>query len=176
MLFKRMDKPRFFLLLRNLIWPKKGWRRAFRYNVHRIKRLNVPPRKIAIGFAWGAAFGFTPLIGLHFILAPFFSWLTGGHVMSSLLGTLVCNPWTAPFIFLLIYNVGIYFLGHENTFTEDITGLEYFTENFMVFFKPMLIGSIPVAILIWITTFFLIKRSISIYHNRKSEPNKNTST
>ena len=171
MLFKRRDKPHFFLLLRNLVWPKKGWIRGFRYAAYRVKRLNAPPRKIAIGFAWGAAFGFTPLLGLHFILAPLFSWLTGGHVVSALLGTLVCNPWTLPFIFLLIYSVGNYILGYESLFIGNIISLEHLKENFIT----MLIGSIPIALLVWVFTFFVIKRTIRVYYDKKSKVRKSTS-
>ena len=174
MLFKRRDKRDVLLLLRNLIWPYKGWRRGIDYIGQRIRRFKVPPKKIAIGFAWGAAFGFTPLLGLHFLLAPFFSWLTGGHIMSALLGTLVCNPITIPFIFLLIYSVGIYFLGYQGAVIEDSVGPQYLLDNFMTIFMPMLIGSIPVALLIWIFTFFVTKRTMEMYYKKNKRTQKNT--
>ena len=61
---------------------------------------------IASGVACGAMVSFTPLLGLHFLLAIMFAFLIRGNLIAALTGTFVGNPITFPFIWGLIYNVG----------------------------------------------------------------------
>ena len=71
MIFKRRDKRLTFGRLKELLLPKKGWRRALDYFIHRVKRIPDTPHKIAIGIATGVFCSFTPFFGLHFFLAAF---------------------------------------------------------------------------------------------------------
>ncbi len=87
-----------------------GFRRAARYVGYRVLRLPGSTYAIAGGFAWGAAASFTPFIGLHFVLAGLAAWLARCSILASAIGTAVGNPWTFPFIWTLIYNVGIFIL------------------------------------------------------------------
>ncbi|MCK5621488.1 MAG: DUF2062 domain-containing protein, partial [Alphaproteobacteria bacterium] len=90
----------------NLIWPQIGFRRSMTYVWHRVGRLHGTPHSIAGGFAAGAAVSFTPFVGSHFVLAVLISWLTRGNIVAGLLGTAIGNPWTFPFIWLWIYELG----------------------------------------------------------------------
>ena len=76
--------------------------------LHRLARLPGTPHSIAAGFACGVAMSFTPLVGVHILLALFLSWLIGGSLFSAVIGTIVGNPWTFPFIWLWIYNLGLW--------------------------------------------------------------------
>ena len=67
------------------------------------------PNAIALGFACGSMVSFTPLLGLHFILAIVFAYLIRGNLIAALLGTIVGNPITFPFIWGMIYKVGAFF-------------------------------------------------------------------
>jgi len=105
-LFERRSKSTLIGKLRDLLWPRIGFRRSARYVGHRLARLPGSPYAIAGGFAWGAAVSFTPFIGFHFILGGIFSWMTRCSIIASAIGTAIGNPWTFPFIWAFVYNVG----------------------------------------------------------------------
>ncbi len=83
-----------------------GYGRYMSYLGLRLQRFKAPPHKIALGLACGVAASFTPLIGLHFLLAMFLTVLLRGNLIAGLLGTVVGNPWTLPLIWGLIYFTG----------------------------------------------------------------------
>ena len=72
MIFKRRNKRLTLVRLREYVVPKKGWKRAFEYVVHRLKRIPDSPQKISLGLSIGVFASFTPLFGLHFFLAGVF--------------------------------------------------------------------------------------------------------
>lgn len=110
-MFQRRIKLSSLDRIRNIVWPRSGWRRSLRYSAYRIARLPGTPHSIASGFAIGAAVAFMPIMGVHFILSAIFSMVTRSSVAASLLGTLVGNPWTFPFIWLWLYTFGNWILG-----------------------------------------------------------------
>ena len=112
-MFRRRIQPSFAARIRNLVWPRTGFSRAAKYIGYRVVRLPGSAYAIAGGFAWGGAVSFTPFIGLHFILGGIGAWLTRCNIISSAIGTAIGNPWTFPFIWTLIYHVGIAILGIE---------------------------------------------------------------
>lgn len=98
MVFRRRIRPGLVDRLRAAVLPRGGWRRGLEYLGHRVRRLPDTPHRIALGFACGVFASFTPLFGLHFILAAAFAKLVRGNVLAALLGTLVGNPLTFPVI------------------------------------------------------------------------------
>ena len=112
-MFLRRKSPGFWLRVRNVIWPKMGLSRAWRYLVHRMARLKASPHTIALGFAAGAFASFTPFVGLHFIIAGLIAFALRSSILASAIGTVVGNPLTFPFIWLATYNVGAALLGRE---------------------------------------------------------------
>ena len=112
-MFRQRIKPSCFKRICNLVWPNSGWSRYSRYLAYRIARLPGTASSIASGFSIGAAVSFMPFIGFHFILAVILSILTRSNIVASLLGTIIGNPWTFPFIWLWIYTVGNWILGAQ---------------------------------------------------------------
>ncbi|MFT3973676.1 MAG: DUF2062 domain-containing protein [Amaricoccus sp.] len=98
MVFKRRDRPPLGTRLREFVAPRGGWRRSIEYLGHRVRRLPDTPHRIAIGFAAGVFASFTPLFGLHVVLAAGLARLVRGNMLAGLLGTVVGNPITFPFI------------------------------------------------------------------------------
>ena len=82
------------------------FKRFINYYKLRLARLPASPYAISSGFACGSMVSFTPLLGLHFILAIIFAYLLRANYIAALLGTIVGNPITFPFIWGLIYKVG----------------------------------------------------------------------
>ncbi|TNE37451.1 MAG: DUF2062 domain-containing protein, partial [Alphaproteobacteria bacterium] len=145
------------------------------------ERLRGSPYSLAAGFAFGAAISFTPFIGFHFILSGIFAWIFRANILASALGTVVGNPWTFPFIWALVYNVGNWILGHpegqavlnEATLRAFFDGVwagdwAHVTHIFLDVIHPMLIGSIPVGIFVWIIFFYPLRALIRRFHHRRA--------
>ena len=96
---KILNYPKFFF--------KKGERFFYFYKL-KLARLPATSYSISAGFACGSMVSFTPLLGFHFLLAIVISFLIRGNVIAALIGTFIGNPLTFPFIWSLIYNIGIF--------------------------------------------------------------------
>lgn len=167
-MFDRRHKPSLGARARNLVWPRSGWLRATRYLVHRVRRLPGTPYAIAAGFACGAAASMTPLMGFHFVLAGLLAWIIGGSILASAIGTAVGNPWTFPFIWLWIYNLGSWMLGSPDQLGPETITPGYVWDHPMDVLLPMLAGSLPTGILIWLIMFWPIRRLVQGYQSRQS--------
>ena len=111
---------------------------------------------ISSGFACGSMVSFTPLLGLHFLLAVIFAFLIRGNFIAALIGTIVGNPITFPFIWGLIYKVGTYVTSiKQASFSYEINFQMIINHTYEIFF-PMLVGGIVIAPLVWIITYYVI--------------------
>lgn len=173
-MFSRRDKPSLFQRTRGVIWPRAGWRRSGRYIAHRISRMPDTPRSIAIGVASGAAVSFTPFIGLHFLLAAVLAWALRGNILASAIGTAVGNPWTFPFIWVVIYWIGRVVVGSERTELPTELSVQHFLDHPVDVFLPMVIGGIPLAIVMWVVFYFLTHRLVVSFqsHRRRRREKK----
>ena len=153
MLFRRRHPLRLHQKLHHFMWPKRGWGRAVRYYGKRLLRLSGTPHSIAAGFAAGVALAMTPFIGFHYLLCFVAAFLVRGNVLAAVLGTTIGNPLTFPFIWFLTFEAGNAVLGLFGRAGQAKTAEELahrlLTDSFhniWPIFEPMLIGSIPVAI------------------------------
>ena len=113
MIFKRRDPKPMLRALAEFLWPRGGWRRAFHYVKHRMRRLPDSPERIARGIWAGVFVTFTPLFGLHFVLAALLAKLMRGNILASLMATFVGNPFTFVFIAIAALHTGHWLLGTE---------------------------------------------------------------
>jgi len=183
-MFMRRTKRHPIRRVGNLLWPEIGVRRWLRYLQLKLARLPGTPYSIAAGFACGAAVSMTPFVGLHFVLAALLAWVIGANVVAGLIGTAVGNPWTFPFIWTFVHNLGSWLLAGEPTGAE--TGSAHLAIMFGDLFQgsltmdwgamlrgawpilgPMLVGSIPVGIVTWLVFYLPLKRLISGYQSRR---------
>jgi len=155
MLFRRRHPLRFYQKLNHLMWPKRGWRRALRYYGKRLMRMSGTPHRVAAGFAAGVALSMTPFIGFHYLLCFVVAFLVRGNVLAAVIGTSIGNPLTFPFIWLLTYETGNLILGWFGHADEAMTAqelthhlLSHSLRDVWPVIQPMLIGSIPVAIVV----------------------------
>ena len=77
----------------------------------RMSRIGDTPEAVARGAASGAFVAFSPLFGLHFIIAPLIAWAVRGNILASLITVLICNPFTFPFIAASSVGLGMLVLG-----------------------------------------------------------------
>jgi uncharacterized protein (DUF2062 family) len=181
MLFNRRVKPSFLANLRGFVLPKAGWRRTVIYIGHRVARLPGTPASIAMGFACGAAASITPLVGLHFGLAALLAWIFRGNLIASAIGTVVGNPWTFPLIWVGTFEVGAWIMGVDvkseavnfgrffHALWESLRhlNLQVLTDQVLPIWLPMLVGSLPLAILAWIVTYWPVQRAVAGYQHAR---------
>ena len=125
--------------------------RIFRLLKLKIYRIRDFPEAVAIGLSWGAAVSFTPLLGFHLIICYLGTWLMRGNLIAATVGTIIGNPWTFPIFFFIDYKIGLFF------FQEPLDNYEFkiqfFIDNFEALFYPTLLGSLPIAFIIWFITY-----------------------
>lgn len=110
-MFKRRIPRSSLATVGRALWPRGGWVRAARYMVYRLRRLPDPAYKISRGIACGVFVCFTPLFGLHFVVAIAMAWLIGGNLLAALLATFFGNPITFPVIAGLSVGLGSWLMG-----------------------------------------------------------------
>lgn len=169
-----------------MLWPRTGWRRFFVYYLKRLVRLSGTPHNIAAGVACGAAISFTPFVGLHVLLGLLLALIVRGNFLAVVVGTLVGNPWTFPFMWWASYEVGQFLLGgHGGAGPEpwsfaDVTGyiaeiarqagvlgpwttLKRLLADLHVVAWPMVVGSVPLGLATGLLIYFPLARAIGLY-------------
>ncbi|SRR5690606_3947977 len=184
MLFKRRTKPPFHERLLAWLWPRRGWRRAWGYAWHRVRRLKASPHAIAAGFAAGVFASFTPFMGFHFVIGFVAAFLVGGSLIASALGTIVGNPLTFPLIWFATYQVGCMLLGlepganlNEQLSRFDLMGLIHdpasiWDDILHVLWpvvRPMTVGSVPIGLAAAAVSYFSVKYVIEAFQARRRE-------
>jgi uncharacterized protein (DUF2062 family) len=109
--FKRRDSRSILRVVAEVFWPRGGWLRAANYVKHRMRRLPGTPEQIARGVFAGVFASFTPLFGLHFIVAVILAKVMRGSLLAALLGTLFGNPLTYIPIAYIALQTGHWMLG-----------------------------------------------------------------
>jgi uncharacterized protein (DUF2062 family) len=141
--------------------------RFFKLQQTKLIRIKDFPESVAIGVAWGVAVSFTPLLGMHLIICYLGTWIMRGNIIAATVGTIIGNPWTFPFFFFLDYKIGTTIYFKEMEFYEF--KISFFISNFESLFYPTLLGSIPIAIISWFLSYFLLKNFL---YKRINEKNK----
>jgi uncharacterized protein (DUF2062 family) len=169
------------------VWPHTGWRRAFVYYVRRLTRLSGTPHNIAAGFACGLAISFTPLVGFHLLLGGLLALIVRGNLLAMVVGTLVGNPWTLPFMWLGGYEVGKLLLGADSlgvaplSAFQDLIGqlaetakeagplvmLKRLAADLRVIGTPVLVGSIPLGLAAGLLTYLPLARVMAAYQEAR---------
>ena len=191
-MFGRKKELPFWVRLKGWLWPAMGWRRLGVYVLKRLTRLPGTPQHIACGFACGAAISFTPFIGFHIVLGMLLAWPLRGHMIAAVAGTVIGNPWTFPFIWLATYKVGQLLLGSAEaapwpavtmfkhvvtdlgeliwpTLTGEDTwdSLKQVMLDLRALIWPMFIGSIPLAIVAGVATYYPLAKAIETFQKAR---------
>lgn len=119
MVFRRRDRRPFLRIIWEFLWPRGGWKRAFLYVRHRVRRLPDSPERIARGIGAGVFTAFTPFYGLHFVVAALAARLINGNIFASLMATFFGNPLTYVPIGVASLQTGHWLLGTEFDATVD---------------------------------------------------------
>jgi uncharacterized protein (DUF2062 family) len=182
-MFRSRARPSVPILLKRFVWPRTGWRRASEYLLHRVQRLPGTPYSVAAGLACGAAMSMTPFIGAHFFLAAVLAWLIRANVIASTFGTIIGNPWTFPLIWIGSFRLGQWMLGEDSSIPGNEGGFSgmfsalirsmieadghLFATQVWPVWLPMILGSIPLAIVTGLIVYATFYRPIELYQMRR---------
>lgn len=191
-MFRRRHKRSVMENLREAVWPRSGWARAFQYVKHRVNRLPDRPHRIARGVWAGVLVSFTPLFGFHFLSAAAVALIIRGNILAAILATFFGNPVTFPIIAVFSVKLGHKILGDRfdngppegllNTFqaaSHDLlhnfwamftpdhaewSGLErFFTDVWL----PYLVGGLVPGIIAATICYYVSLPIITAYQNRR---------
>ncbi|MDF1728016.1 MAG: DUF2062 domain-containing protein [Sulfitobacter sp.] len=192
MIFTRRDPKPTMSAMADFLWPRGGWRRAFHYVKHRMRRLPDSPERIARGIWAGVFVTFTPLFGMHFLAAFLLARLMKGNLLAAIMATFVGNPLTFLFIALASLKTGHVILGTElqegelrtlsrkfadagsdlwHNFIALFTGGEIDWSGLAIFsrdvFYPYLIGGIIPGIICASLAYYLMVPILRAYQKRR---------
>lgn len=178
MLFKRRKTPSWAEKTRAMAWPTRSFTRSAQYFAKRVLRVNATPYAIAMGVAIGAFVSFTPLLGLHFLMAFALAYLLRANYFASMVGTVVGNPITFPFIWAFTFRVGRVMLGDpvsrnaeprlDGPSAYTVEAIAGFFERTWPVIKPMLVGSIPLGLTAATACFFLTYGAVVGYQKARA--------
>ena len=193
-MFKRRERRSIFRFFYEVIFSLKGISRAIEYVTIRLKRIPDTPHKISLGMSCGIFASFTPLFGLHFLIAGLLSYLLRANVLASLIGTFVGNPITFPIITVFNLKLGEWILGsseyssgdggkifegfldfifliYKSFFTEGSIGennVPRMKEFLNGVFIPYSLGGLILGIFIAVISYFLLRPLVATYQKKRS--------
>lgn len=156
---------------------KGGW-------LHRLlgERLFAPElwrfskHEVAAGLALGLFIGFTPTMGVQFFLTVLAAYFLRVNIPVALAGVLVTNPVTAPIIYPLEYQIGIFLAGPAEP--AQLEGGKLIA--FLGHAKPLWAGSLVVAIAMAVAGYGAVRllwargASVGVTANRCSSKQADT--
>ena len=162
-MFKRRIKLTWLAKVKELLWPKMGWLRAVQYYTKRTTRLTDSPKKIAIGLASGIAMSFSPLVGTHILQAWLLTYILRGNLLASLVGTIIGNPWTFPFMWYASITLGSWIFAlmglPANIYLPDEVSLSILWELLLSeplrILLPWFLGGYLCALILWPIAYFI---------------------
>lgn len=168
MIFRQSKKRSTARHVREVLWPTIGWRRAIRYIMLRVQRMQGTPHAIAAGLASGAAVSFTPFMGFHVVTGMLIAILLRGSVIAAVFGTLIGNPWTFPLIWFGSYKLGLVVLDIpvSDRLPEHLS-LVYIFDHPAQILLPMSVGGMLLGFVAWIFTYYLARDLIVYYRKQR---------
>lgn len=133
------------------------------------------PDRVAAAIALGVAIGFSPFIGVHFVLAIGLAFLFKLNRVDAAVGQFVGNPWTLPPVFAAGYALGRRLLRFDRTEVPDLPWDRLLHRDFWHAFTGLtlrprlasfLVGTMVLATLIGLAAYLLVRGALRIYHRR----------
>ncbi|MDP7540500.1 MAG: DUF2062 domain-containing protein, partial [Alphaproteobacteria bacterium] len=99
------------------------------------------------------------------------SWMIGASILAAAIGTVVGNPWTFPFIWFMAYRLGCFILGIDTgealpqglPMEYEGLSMKYIFDNPEAVLLPTTIGGVPLGVVAWGTSFWLVRRAVARY-------------
>lgn len=135
----------------------------------KVLRIQATPHNIAIGLAAGVFIGLLPTLPIQTILAVTLAFILRGSKIAAALGTWVSNPLNWALCYYLFYKVGSALAPFDvPPFKEVEFCIPAMVELGWTFFGAMMIGALVIATPSAILAYFLSKRFVKKYQERKA--------
>lgn len=135
-----------------------------------------PPERVAAAIALGIGVGFSPFVGIHFLIAIGLAFLFRLNRIDALLGQFVGNPWTMPPVYAAGYALGRLLLRYDRRKVPDLPWDRLLHRDFWhqltksdsmhPRLASFIVGTSLLAILIGLAAYLLIRGALRIYHRR----------
>jgi uncharacterized protein (DUF2062 family) len=144
----------------------------------RVVGVHEQPERLAAAWALGLTIGFSPLIGLHTVLALLLALIFRLNKVDVFLGTLVINPWTLPVYFPVAVYVGKRITGvRVPRFVlprpEEVLHAAVWREH-VPWLRSVLLawgaGAMVLALIAGGVTFVVLRQMIRFHRRRRGAP------
>jgi uncharacterized protein (DUF2062 family) len=164
---------------------KLTWRRRWRVLVLDLLGREESPERVAAAIGLGVAIGFSPFVGLHFILALGLAFLLKLNKLDAVLGTLVGNVPTWSVVFPIGYRLGRTVLRYDRHTVPRLNLQPLLHSDFTWIFHPVetihvvfghhamgprllsfLVGTSLLAIALGFAATLIAREILWLYHRR----------
>lgn len=114
--------------------------------------------EIALGAAIGAFWGVFPTFGLSTILSLLLYKLIRFNIVAAISGAFISNPLTSPFLLLLSYKVGTYFIKTDIQFDLDNWHKNLSNIGYILFTGSTIVSTVTGVIVYFITKYAIERR------------------
>lgn len=144
----------------------------------RVVGVHEQPERLAAAWALGLTIGFSPLMGLHTVLALLLALIFRLNKLDVFLGTLVVNPWTLPVYFPVAVFVGKRITGvRVPRFVlprpEEVLHAAVWREH-APWLRSVLLawgaGAMVLALIAGGVTFVVLRQMIRFHRRRRGDP------
>ena len=135
-----------------------------------------PPERVAAAIALGIGVGFSPFVGVHFLIAIGLAFLFRLNRIDALLGQFVGNPWTLPPVYAAGDALGRLLLRYDRKKVPDLPWDRLLHRDFWhqltksdsmhPRLASFIVGTSLLAILIGLAAYLLVRAALRIYHRR----------
>lgn len=139
--------------------------RKLKLNFLKIYYARGSTHEIALGAAIGAFWGVFPTFGLSTILSLLLYKIFRFNIVAAISGAFISNPLTSPFLLMISYKVGKYFIETNIQFDYD-TWYKNIPQIGYVLVVGSAIVSTLTGLIIYIITKYAIERRRMIKHNK----------
>jgi uncharacterized protein len=151
--------------------PSKGTR--FRDQLRLLIFSDNSPGQIALGAAIGVFLACSPFLGIHTVAALGLALLFRASRLAAVMGTLINNPVTMAFIYLLEIKLGSCVLGYSLVLPEGIWKdlVDLFSLGRMTVFSVMT-GFVIIGLVLSIAAYVLTQAAVVYVRRRRDEKHK----
>ncbi len=150
---------------------------TLRERLKSVLTMGESPRKLALAFAVGVLIAFTPLFGVHTLMAVVAAWMFRLNPMALFAGAFITNPWTVVPIYGACLWLGIELWppaqGLPPLQLSDIS-LTAFLTQLKPYLMPLVVGTAVAGIVCAMIGYVVVVRLVTNYR-RRPEPQQATS-
>ncbi len=130
----------------------------FRRAAQLLLHIDEPPQRTALAFAIGVLIAFSPILGLHTLLALAIAFVFRLNRVAILIGAYINNPWTMGPLYLAGTGVGCALLGVS---AHELEQIEWSLTGLMPYLWPFVVGNLVLGVAAGSVSYVLALRFLS---------------